>query len=286
MLKKRIIATVLVQNGIVVQSKGFRSYLPVGTVVISLEFLDKWGIDEIILLDISASRKKKQVVLENLDDLTRKCFVPITYGGGLDNISIVHEAFRKGADKVAFNAAFLNNKEVIAQTVAEYGQQSVVLSLDFFEKEDGSFLYDYLNRKITTIPINESIIQAQMLGIGELMLNCVNRDGKYNGFAVETVKKLTKLNVPLILSGGGRTAEHFKEAFDLPQISALAAANMFHFVEHSVTKLKARLKNEEIRTDSLFTYHDHTFELDQRLQKLPDGVLDDLFYEKICDQTI
>ena len=199
MLKKRIIATVLVQNGIVVQSKGFRSYLPVGTVAISLEFLDKWGIDEIILLDISASRKKKQVVLENLDDLTRKCFVPITYGGGLDNISIVHEAFRKGADKVAFNAAFLNNKEVIAQTVAEYGQQSVVLSLDFFEKEDGSFLYDYLNRKITTIPINESIIQAQMLGIGELMLNCVNRDGKYNGFAVETVKKLTKLNVPLIL---------------------------------------------------------------------------------------
>ena len=286
MLKKRIIATVIVKNGIVVQSKCFENYLPVGKIDVSLEFLDKWGIDEIILLDISATINNSSYVLDRLQQAVKNCFVPLTYGGGLKNLKMVHDAFFKGADKVSFNDAFFNNQDLISQVSKEFGKQSVVLSIDFVELNGGAFVFNYKKSEITKIPLQEAIINAENLGVGEILINCVNRDGMYNGFAINTLKSLKKSALPIIIAGGARDPSHFEECLKIDNISAMAAGNMFHFVEHSVTKLKRRLKSNLIRKNLEFNYNDHMICSDQRIKKLSDEKLDEFLYEKILDKDI
>ena len=286
MLKKRIIATVIVKDGIVVQSKQFNQYLPVGKINVTLEFLDKWGVDEIVLLDISATKNNSHLVLDQLQNVVKKCFVPLTYGGGLKNISMVHDAFHKGADKVSFNDAFFNNQDLISNVSKEFGNQSVVLSIDFLEVNNQAFLYNYQSSKATKIKLDEAIINAQNLGVGEILINCVNRDGMYNGFAINSIKSLPKLSVPLIVAGGARNSYHFEECLKIEKISAMAAGNMFHFVEHSVTKLKTNLKSNFIRKNLEFNYNDHLIQSDQRIKKLSDEKLNDFLYEKLLDKDI
>ena len=286
MLKKRIIATVIVKDGIVVQSKTFNKYLPVGKISVSLEFLDKWGIDEIVLLDISASKNGSKLVIEQLQDAVKNCFVPLTYGGGLKNMSMVHSVFHKGADKVSLNRAFFNDKDLISNVAKEFGKQSVVVSLDFVEKNGKALLYDYYNAKETKTDLKDAIIEAEQLGIGEILINCVNRDGMYNGYAINTIKSLKELSVPLIIAGGARGYMDFEECLNLHQVSGLAAGNMFHFVEHSVTKLKSQLKSKLIRKNLDFNYDNHTLSFDQRLEKLDDNKLEKFLYEKLLDREI
>lgn len=286
MLKKRIIAAVIAKDGVVVQSNQFKTYLPVGKIDVTLEFLDSWGIDEIVLLDISATKNGSSLVLDQLQEIVRNCFVPLTYGGGLRNISMVHKAFEKGADKVCFNSAFFNNQELISMVTEEFGKQSVVLSLDFIEEKDNSFLYNYQTGCSTNTTLQDAITKAEKMGVGEILINCVNRDGMYNGFAYETVKLLNNLSVPLIITGGARKASHFADCLNLKQVSAMAAGNMFHFVEHSVTKLKAQLKNKLIRKNLEFNYENHVIQEDQRIQKLSDSSLNEFLYEKLIDRDI
>lgn len=286
MLKKRVIAIVIVKDGIVVQSKEFKKYLPVGNISITLEFLDQWGVDEIVLLDISATKNNRNDVIDNLQESVRKCFVPLTYGGGLNNIEIVHDTFKKGADKVSFNHAFFNNPDLVSKTASEFGQQSVMVSIDFIEKNGEAWVYNYQTCEKKDITLQKAIYKAESLGVGEILINCVNRDGMYNGFAIETVKSLEKSSVPLILAGGARTSEHFLELLALDHISAMAAGNMFHFVEHSVTKLKSNLESELVRKDAEFNYLSHTIISDQRINKLPDEVLESFLYEKLLDRDI
>lgn len=286
MLKKRIIGAVISKNGIAVQSFNFKKYLPIGGVGVALEYLDNWGIDEIILVDIDATRKGKTDVLNNLKSYVKNCFVPLTYGGGLHNMSDVHLAFNNGADKVSFNQAFIHKPDIVEQTAAQFGTQGVVASIDFIENEDRLVLYDYVAQKPMKVDIISAVKKAQNLGAGEVLLNAVDRDGRYSGFAVDALKELEGLSIPIILMGGGRTASHFHEAFSNTNVSGLGAANMFHFVEHSVAKLRSQIRELEIRPNPFFNYDIHHFTEDQRLEKLPDHVLSDLLYQKLNDQKI
>ena len=286
MLKKRIIANVIVKNGIVVQSNQFKSYLPVGKIDVTLEFLDKWGIDEIILLDISATANNSSNVLNKLQQVVKNCFVPLTYGGGLKNLRMVHNAFYQGADKVSFNDAFFNNRELISKVSKEFGRQSFVLSIDFVEINEKAFVYNYIKSKTTKITLQEAITNAENLGVGEVLINCVNRDGMYNGFAINTIKSLQKSSLPIIIAGGAREPSHFQECLKLDKISAMAAGNMFHFVEHSVTKLKRMLKSKLIRKNLEFNYNDHLINSDQRIEKLSDEKLNSFLYQKLLDKDI
>lgn len=286
MLKKRIIGIVIVKNNIVVQSYGFKKYLPVGSVNITLEYLDNWGIDEIILLDISATKNKSTTVLSDLKNHVKKCFVPLTYGGGLTSIEQVSLAFKSGADKVSFNNAFLHHPNIIRQTSLEYGAQSCVISVDVVKIKDNYKVYDYSEGTMTDLKIEDALQKIQDIGAGEILVNSVDRDGSYQGYDKELTNYFNTTKIPLILAGGARVASHFSDLFTSTNINALAAGNMFHFVEHSVTKLKSIISSELIREDDIVNYSEHKFEEDQRIIKLSDETLKDLMYQRLADKEI
>ena len=115
MLKKRVIACLTVKNGIVVQSLGFKKYLPVGSPVIAAEALNRWGIDEIIILDLTANSEKRKPNLDLVTEVSKKIFVPLTVGGGIKNINNIRELISSGADRVSLNSASWSSPEIISR---------------------------------------------------------------------------------------------------------------------------------------------------------------------------
>jgi imidazole glycerol-phosphate synthase subunit HisF len=284
MLKKRIIAIVTVKDNVVVQSFGFAKYLPIGSVDVTLEFLSTWGIDEIFLLDISATVNKSNVVLNSLHKAVKKCFVPLTYGGYLNNSTKVSLAFNSGADKVLFNNAFFNNHSIIEDTALKYGSQSCVISIDVIQQRNNYRVFDYSKKSVSSLTVHDSVKLAQDLGVGEIFINSVDRDGSYLGFDKKLADKIYDSRIPVIFAGGARCASHFDDMFYNKNIDALAAGNMFHFVEHSVIKLKSTISSVGIREDDQLNYSNHSFNDDQRLMKLNDKKLSSMMYHKFKDR--
>ena len=148
MLTKRIIASLIVRNGIVVQSFGFKKYLPIGKPAIALEYLSKWDIDEIILLDISSRKVEKSPNYEFIRKAVTKCFVPLTVGGGINSTEEIQKVLQSGADKVSFNNALINDHHLVQEASKLFGSQCVIASIDYLNVGGEFKVYDYLNKKI------------------------------------------------------------------------------------------------------------------------------------------
>ena len=136
MLKKRVVATVVVKDGIVVQSINFKKFLPVGKPHIAIEYLNSWGIDEIILLDITATKDKRDPDFEMVKKCSEKCFVPLTVGGGINCIEHIDKLMACGADKIALNYAAIYSSDLITKAANKFGNQCVVLSIDAVKTEN------------------------------------------------------------------------------------------------------------------------------------------------------
>lgn len=288
MLKKRIVATLVVKDGIVVQSMRFKRYLPVGQPAIAVEFLNRWGIDEIILLDISATRNGQSPDYDMVRNASINCRVPLTVGGGITDIDHVAELMHCGADKVAFNQAALFQPSLITKVAHKFGDQCVVASVDALLTDTGPRVYDYQQRKAMNQTPSELATQLQQLGAGEILINSVDRDGSYLGFDLALIDSVCKaVAVPVICSGGAGNAQHFVEVFQCTNVSAAAAANFFHFTEHSVTTTKA-LVNQHIplRHEAYFDYQDSHFGVDGRILKKDDRELVDMLFVRIEKEII
>ena len=138
MLKKRIIATLIVKNGIVVQSIGFGKYLPVGKPQIAIEFLNQWGIDEIVYLDISATKNNIGPDYKAIRESAKMCQVPLTVGGGITNVNQMRELMHCGADKISLNNAVLNDLNLISSAAKVFGNQCIVASVDVKKIENSN----------------------------------------------------------------------------------------------------------------------------------------------------
>ncbi len=218
--------------------------------------------------------------------MIHRCFVPITYGGGLSEIEEVDAAFRNGADKVAFNSSFYDTPQLIKEVVQRYGSQSTVVSLDVIKTPKGNYVYNYLNHENREELLIQALRRAEEIEVGEVLINSVDHDGKYLGFDLALSNDFKKARIPIILQGGAKSYKHFMEAMEMTNASAFAAGNMFHFQEHSVTRLKSALNKDSVRKDEFFNYDQHDFHLDQRLVKPKEHYLNDLIYEKLADREI
>lgn len=288
MLKKRIAATVVVKDGIVVQSIGFQKYLPVGKPPITIEFLNNWGIDEIILLDITATAKGLQPNFEMIRQSSKKCFVPLTVGGGINNISDIENLMACGADKISINHHALNQPEIITRAAKLFGDQCVVASIDAIRTENGYRVFNYLTRKILDREPAEYAKELANMGAGEILINSVDRDGSYLGFDIELIKMVcNKVFIPVICSGGAKNAFDFIKVFNQTNASAATASNFFHFSEHCVQITKAILNREiNIRLKTQTNYLDAEFDKSLRLSKKQDHVLEDMLFVKIENEVI
>ena len=288
MLKKRITANLVVKNGLVVQSIGFKKYLPVGKPSVAIEFLNQWGIDEIILTDISASAQGKGPDFQMIRNATQKCFVPLTIGGGITHVDHIKELMQCGADKIALNQASLKNPELITESAHIFGNQCVVVSIDGIATEDGYRVYNYLNKKVTSFNPGKFAFENQQLGAGEILINSVDRDGSYLGYDLPLINEVCNhVNIPVIACGGAKNANDMIEALKLTRASAISAGNFFHFTEHSVNIAKAIIKKElDVRIETHANYAESMFDTNMRLLKKEDQLLEHMLYLHIEKEII
>ena len=289
MLKVRLIGVVIIRDGLVVQSIGYKKYLPVGRPEIAIEYLSRWDIDEILLLDISASLNNTPPDHSKLKSYSARCHVPLAVGGGIKNISHIEKLIRSGADKVVINSAFFDNPSLVSAGAKEFGSQCIITSLD--ARKNNFCGYDVVThsgRKITGLSPVEAAKKALDHGTGEILLTSVDNDGMKCGYDLKLLEAvINDVKTPVIICGGASCPEHLDAAVE-SGASAVAAANFFHFTEHSVILNKSWLnkRNSNIRSESPAKYTEDQIGIDGRVIKLDDAVLDRLRFEYIPEEKI
>lgn len=290
MLKKRLIATLIAQNGIIVQSISFKNYLPVGKPAIAIEFLNLWGIDEIILLDITASKNGIGPNFEMMQGITRSCFVPLTVGGGIRSINDIKRLQDFGADKISINSAALGEPKFITESANIFGSQCVIVSIDVVGSSPSEYrVFDAIKKCKTLLHPTDWAREVEARGAGEIYLTSVDRDGSKRGFDLHLIDLVAGcVNIPVIASGGAGHSGHILEAFQKTKASAISVANLFHFSEHSVITTKAFLANYnmDIRLNTHANYLASFFDENYRLKKNSDIYLEDLLFKKIEKEII
>ncbi|TCJ14183.1 imidazole glycerol phosphate synthase subunit HisF [Flaviaesturariibacter flavus] len=290
MLKKRIAACLPVYNGVVVQSIRFNKYLPVGRPPVILEFLNKWGIDDVMMVDITARKRGERPDFGMYRLAAQRCQVPLAIGGGINDLHDVEELImRCGADKVSFNRALFTNTELITAVAKGYGDQCAVVSIDAVKTDDGYRVFNYLDKSNEAITPADAARKAVDLGAGEILINSVDRDGTYTGYDLELIRTITDaVHVPVIAAGGARNANDMLQLLNEVPVSAAAAGNFFHFTEHSVNITKRHLLNNgvDLRLETHADYAESTVDESLRLLKKSDSTLENLLYIHIEKEII
>ena len=269
MVKNRLIASLLIKDGLIVQSFDFNKYLPIGKPKFSIEFVVKWDVDEIVLLDISASIKKKRINSKIIENLSRFCYVPLTVGGGIKKVKDVQEIIRAGADKVSINKSALERPKLIEEVSETFGTQCVVVSVDCKKEADGSYVvYKDSGSVSAHLDALDWAKECSSLGAGEIYLYSIDRDGSRKGYDLDLINLISSsIDIPVIACGGVGKFDHFSQGITKGRASAVAASNIFHHVEHSTIIAKAYMKRSgiNVRLDSLANYENRTFDENGRL---------------------
>lgn len=288
-LKQRVVGVIVVRSGWAVQSIGFRRYLPVGRPEIAVEYLNRWGIDEIVLLDIDAAAQGRRPDFEAVRRYAQLGQVPLTVGGGITELSDIEELIRCGADKVAVNWAAVEKRDLLAQGAHKYGNQCIVASIDARRMPGGRhevFLRGGTQSAGLT-PV-EAARRACEAGAGEILVNSIDEDGAKNGYDLDLIRSvLAAVDVPVVACGGAGHPRHLLDALRLG-VSGVAAANFWHFTEHSVIVAKRFLVDQgaPVRLDTYADYHGRTTDASGRAARLPDETLDHLRFDYQAEEVI
>lgn len=292
MLSRRLAAVLTVKGGWVVQSIRFQRYLPVGRPEIAVEFLNQWGIDEIILLDIDASRERRRPDFEMVTRVSKKCFVPLTVGGGIRSVDHMRELIHRGADKVSLNSVLFEDREIIRKGAEVLGTQCIVVSMDVLRDSEQTYsvMKNSGSERTDWDPVSWAK-EVKGLGAGEILLNSVDRDGTKKGYDSNLIKQVVDaVNIPVIACGGAGKPSHFQEIIKQTNASAVAAGNIFHFSEHSPMLVKSFLRKAmpgiNLRKATSAEYQDASLMEDGRLAKRDDAYLEKLKYEIIHEEVI
>lgn len=290
MLRKRIVACLVVKNGIVVQSIGFRQYLPVGSIDVCVEALNRWGIDEIVILDIDATAKGINPNYKLLTDCSKKGFVPLTVGGGIRNIQDMKKLIHYGADKVCINKIAILNPEIIKEASAILGNQCIVVSIDVKINKNNQYeVFSDSGHNPTGKDVMGWAKEVESLGVGEIFLNSIDRDGSKKGYDLDLIKMVSQaVDIPVIACGGAGHPKHFLEVLIYGNAYAAAAGNFFHFTEHSPILVKAYLRAHDIdiRLDTYADYSGINFGEPGRILQRSEHYLEKLRFEYQPEEVI
>ncbi|HCX14551.1 MAG TPA: imidazole glycerol phosphate synthase subunit HisF [Rhodospirillaceae bacterium] len=290
MLKKRIVAVLLVRNGIVVQSVGFHKYLPVGKPEIAVEHLNKWGVDEIVILDISGRNFADAQLEQNITRVAPFCLVPLAVGGGIRTVDHIRQVIKSGADRVVLNTSIFDNPKLIKQAAERFGTQCIIAAIDAAPSDINVYdTFVHGGKKRTGLSPKDLARRAEDHGAGEILIQAIHRDGCKMGYDLELIAEVSgAVSVPVIALGGVGCPAHMAEAVRVPGISGLGAGNFFHFTEHTASVTKALLQRAgvDLRHDSYADYRDYQFDAQGRLQKKADKDLEELLFVHYVDEVI
>ena len=284
MLKKRLIVALIIRNGLIVQSIGFKKYLPIGRPEFPIEFVARWDVDEIVVVDISARSAGRTIDTDLLELISTKCFVPLTVGGGIKSVEDVRRLTSAGADKIVINSFAVHQPSIVTEIAQVFGSQCVVVSIDCKEEKDGSYQV-YINSGSTPTGLTPDswALKVQELGAGEIFLNSIDRDGSKLGFDTKLVRMVADtVSIPVIACGGVGKFSDFSTGITEGHASAVAASNIFHFTEHSTILAKAHLLNAgvDIRINKEASYLGRDFDEYGRLIMLNDQELDTIVLKR------
>ena len=206
------------------------------------------GADELIYLDIVASLYERNLNFDLLKSVSENIFIPITVGGGIRSIHDINNVLRSGADKVAINTFGVKHPEFLNVAVKEFGSQCIVLYVEAKKQPDGSYeVYTDGGREKTGLEAIGWIKKAIGLGVGEILLTSIDRDGTRNGYDIDLLKQVSSFSpIPVIAHGGAGSLETLKSAVTKGKVDALCVSSILHYNEYSLPEIKSYLFKNKI----------------------------------------
>lgn len=264
MIKSRLIPCIITRNELVIQSFGFKKYLPIGNVKTAVEFFVNWDVDEIFLIDTSASVESRSPNIALVEWAARECYVPMSVGGGIKTIDHIRELLRAGADKVSLNSIVREDIGFVSKAASIFGNQCIVVSVDVKKVEGIYRVFDHTCGKVLPVDLATYLRDIQNAGAGEILVNSVDRDGSREGYDIELLSQVSEpLTIPIIALGGVGRFEHLSEAVLKGGCQAVAAANIFQHMEHSTIAAKAQMKRDglNVRLSSEVQYANFSLDI-------------------------
>lgn len=255
MLRRRLIPVLFLQNGLIVRSEEFRSFKQLGNPLSQLERLNEWDADELIYVDITREGgydlkrddlkvKSRSDIVAILRDISRRAFMPLTFGGRIRSLETVDRFIASGADKVLVNTGAVLKPDLITSIAHKYGSQATVVGIDV--RRTGGALQVFIEngRTPTKFVATEWAREAVERGAGEIFVNSIDRDGTAAGYDLEVIQEVCRsVTVPVIACGGAGTFEDFVAVLERTDASAVAAGNIFNFTENAYRRAKAALRS-------------------------------------------
>jgi len=243
MLTARIIPCLDVKDGRVVKGINFVSLRDAGDPVEQARVYDQAGADELCFLDIAASHEKRDIMLDVVRQTAEVCFMPLTVGGGVRSTDDIRTLLLAGADKVAINTAAVEDPDFVRAGAEKFGSQCIVVAVDAKRNAAGGFeVFTHGGRAPTGLDALDWVKRLAALGAGEILLTSMDRDGTRQGYDLELTRAVAdSLTIPVIASGGVGVLDHLVEGIRDGHASAVLAASIFHFGEHSIAEAKAHM---------------------------------------------
>ena len=247
MLKNRIIPCLDVKNGRVVKGINFVDLKDAGDPVEQAKIYSDGGADEICFLDITASNENRDTIYKVIERTSKKCFVPLTVGGGVRGVEDINKLLNCGAEKVSINTAAVQNPEIIIESSKKFGSQCIVVAIDAKKNANKWEVFTHGGRNNTSIDATEFAKIMEDYGAGELLVTSMDRDGTQIGYDNDLMFEISStVNIPVIASGGVGNLDHLVDGIRLGNASAVLAASIFHYGTHSINEAKQYLNSKGI----------------------------------------
>jgi cyclase len=241
MLKIRIIPVLTFNGFALVKTKQFQNPRMVGNPVQAARVYNSRGVDELIFIDIFATKQNRKINLKVVKDVIKECFMPVGIGGGINTLDDINQLLQIGADKVIIKDVTFSNPKFINSAANFFGSQCISVSIDVIKLNNKYFV---CKEKGEVFELIDYIFMVQDLGVGEIVLNNIDNDGMMNGFDLTLFQIVSKYSkVPIVYVGGGGNLEHYASLFSETDCNAVGSSSIFHFTQFTPLDIKIKLKS-------------------------------------------